>query len=937
MIDLPEQRFSSEDRGKRDSEWQIRAQSRSDAEDIRIDTHWIKSEKGWHTGSESVPLPAPARAYNVSLTSTSRSWSIEGLSPGKQLLVFDGDTFELIESPQALPAKPLWLLYPSQTSIEVKGGRKLEEERALYGPWEEFTVSFWDLSSAGSVAVGEVEWTVVKQGQGLQPRLMGGQQLPLGDNRDRYYTQLPEIRIPVPPDREAIEELYQWELRQSSGARRPSTRSFQSDDVEVRLEEHALVLPLDRVFEQIGTYEVGVRGPLGRSATFSFFYVPGCSVHLPDEPRLPDEKGDYPEKTVVLRTPSGIELDSPRDDVEIRSAHGEVYEVVFGKSCIQATVELYSSEAESPVHLPLVAPGLQWAAKGDNWERTWSTRPLHYATDQIEQASNAELIVRSRPSLSPIEVKGTLQVRSRQGVLQRVESKSRAAGRLRFDIRETLDLLRDTGRALQLRLVLGGGQAVTVGRIETSLNVRHLELVTERSNDGEEWDIKVNWKTAGNPVRNRCLRLWSLGRPWEPPHTFRIPDEARSEARFEESLAELPAGPYLAVLELEDPWKEQFPERPSRHDSDTVVIEVGSAAERLKHFWEQKDSPKTKLEQAFLADKSSEAARLFREATIGLGPDDVPTLLRALWWLGTDESLVDQIDDKQSVAHWIRREVLKHPEVLVSSLEDLGIRSANRDRLQHFLVALGVPQLISPVDDWEVDILDTAWRTWPPLGWMLEAQNLLHADVRSVRQAKNTTGIDELVENNQKTSLASPRIRWKKLDSDPSLLGGRLKEREAQLPASVLREQQHRLDATLRGHFDDQKSWVAVNFDWLVDYKEWPERYRSEMSILSDYRETLRSGVEQIFGDELVAPPVAEALLDRHDPHPDDTLADVPFCTGATALLQRTYALFGNRLPFANPEDLIRCGVAVFGIAQRLYERDLCLMSLAIEQHHSDD
>ena len=304
---------------------------------------------------------------------------------------------ELIESPQALPAKPLWLLYPSQKSIEVNGGRKVEEERGLYGPWREFAASYWDLSSARSVAIGDVTWTVVKQGQGLQPRLMGGQQLPLGSSQDRYYTQLPEIRIPLPPDREATEELSQWELRQSSGASKLSTHPFKSDEVEVKLEEHALVLPLTRVIRGLGTYEVEVRGPMGRSATFSFRYVPNCSLRLPDEPRLPDEEGEYPEETAILRTPPNVELDSPRDDVKIQSVHGKAHEVVFGKSCVQTTVDLYSSEAGSSVNLPLVAPGLQWATKGDEWGRTWSTRPLHYATNEIEQSLSSEAVLHLVP------------------------------------------------------------------------------------------------------------------------------------------------------------------------------------------------------------------------------------------------------------------------------------------------------------------------------------------------------------------------------------------------------------------------------------------------------------------------------------------------------------------------------------------------------------
>jgi len=77
--------------------------------------------------------------------------------------------------------------------------------------------------------------------------------------------------------------------------------------------------------------------------------------------------------------------------------------------------------------------------------------------------------------------------------------------------------------------------------------------------------------------------------------------------------------------------------------------------------------------------------------------------------------------------------------------------------------------------------------------------------------------------------------------------------------------------------------------------------------------------------------------LNRYDPRPDAELTNVPFCVGATALLQRARALFGVKDPLASTEDLMRCGAAAFTVAQRLYERDLCLISLALAQQVSSE
>mgnify|MGYP006423394185 CR=1 FL=1 len=986
MVDLPEQKFPASRKSRDALEWKVEAKSRAEVTTTQVDAHIYKSRDEWKSEPESAPLVAPARSYNISLTglTSSHSWTFSALSPESQLLVFDGDTQEMIESPQGLPSRPLWLMHPHGEELSLAGGKKVHAEQRLHGPWEDFAVACWDLSSADSVTVGDKTWPVVSQGQGLQPRLVGGEQLQIGGNRDKYYTQLPEIRVPVPPGRKAQEEVKDWEWQIAAEGEAPTTCEIDPARTEVALEDHAITLLLSQVIGHIGNYEVGVRGPLGRSASFTVSHVGDCSVHLPTGPRLPKKDGSYPPERVILGTPPGVQLSCERDDVEIESSGGEGHEVVFGETCTQANIEIRSSlkdssledssqedsshkdssqensmGEESSVELPLVAPGLQWKVRGKEWNQSWSTRPLRLAMDKIEQSSEAVLLARSKPSSGGANVQGELRVEEghdpqegqgpeeRRDSIQSISSKSRAAGRLQFDLLEVLDLLRHTDRSLQLRLALGEGRSAAAVRLEASLEVEEMSLIADRS--GDVWDLMVTWETAGNPVRNRRLRLWSVGRPWESPRTFEIPDDARGEARFRREVSELPPGPYIAALDLVDPWQEDFPERPSEEDSNTELVRVGSASARLKRLWETGSSLEGSLEQAFLAGSVSDANRHLREAPEILAKSDVSTLLRALWWIGSSGSLVNQISDKQNVVlRWIRRKVLDHPGELVASFANQELRAASKSRLQRFVVTLGAPQALVPDEDWARDTLDTAWQTWGPLGWMLEARSILDGKSRSVRHARNAMGVGELIESNGKEptsdrtadsraadSRAAANLdqpSWKQLDKRTDVFGGRPQKKLLSLPAPILREQQHHLNATLRGHFDDERSWQAVNFDWLLSYKEDAHSPPQGLPVLEKFRGTLRSGVQQILENERVTKPVAKAVLDRHDPHPDAVLANVPFCSGATALLQRAYATWGISLPFVDPEDLVRCGVAAFDVAQRLYERDLCLMSIAIEQ-----
>lgn len=939
MVDLPEQKFSASRKSGDALKWKVEAKSRAEVTTTQVEAHTYKSREDWKSESESMPLVAPARSYDISLTglTSSQAWTFEALSPENQLLVFDGDTREVIESPQALPSRPLWFVYPHEEELSANGGREIHAEQRLHGPWENFAMGCWDLSSADSVAVGDKTWPVVSQGQGLQPRLLGGEELPIGGNREKYYTQLPKIRVPVPPGRSPEEEVKDWEWRIAAEGEAPSAREFDPERPEVILENHALTLSLSQLIDQVGNFEVGVRGPLGRSASFAISHVGDCSVNLPSEPRLPKEDGSYPRERAILNAPSGVELVCERDDVEIESSGSGVYEVVFGETCTQASIGMRPEQVESSVDLPLASPGLQWKVQGEEWNRSWSTRPLRLAIDEIEQSDEAGLLVRGQPSSGATDVHGKIRVEDGEDLLQSIASKSRAAGRLRFDLLEVLDLLRRTDRSLQLRLKLGEDRSATIARLEASLEVEDLSLIEDRS--GDMWDLMVTWETAGKPVRNRRFRLWPVGRPWESPRTFEIPDGARGEARFQRVVSELPPGPYVAALNLEDPWQENFPERPSKEDPNADVVRVGSAAARLKRLWETGSSLEESLEQAFLADSVSDANRRLRKAPEVVDESDISTLLRALWWFGSSSSLVDQIADKQNVVRrWIRRKVLDHPKKLVASLTNREFRSASKNRLQRFVVTLGVPQALVPAADWENDTLDTAWQTWGALGWMLEVQGILKGENRGIRHARNATGVGELTETDKGNSASGPapatarQIGWKRVDEDTNVFGGCPQEKLLSLPAPVLRKQQHRLDATLRGHFDDERSWQAVNFDWLLNYKENSHSHYQGLPVLKKFQGTLKSGVQQILENERVAKPVADAVLDRHDPHPDAVLANVPFCCGATALIQRAYAAYGISLPFVGPEDLVRCGVAAFDVAQRLYERDLCLMSIAIEQ-----
>ena len=219
MVDLPDQSITNDQVAVADMQWTIRSEGRSDTESLSVAVHAFRSADGWVTEAESVGVPAPARSYRVSLTGLpdTHSWTFEGLSPQRPLLAFETDQYALVPAQKTLPARPLWLIHPEDDALTVSGGRQIEEDRSLHGSWDGYTLTCWDLTGAEALHLGDITWPIVQQGQGLRPRLTGGETLSLGTRKSRLYTQPPDLRIPVAAGQDVGQAVEQWEIQQSGG------------------------------------------------------------------------------------------------------------------------------------------------------------------------------------------------------------------------------------------------------------------------------------------------------------------------------------------------------------------------------------------------------------------------------------------------------------------------------------------------------------------------------------------------------------------------------------------------------------------------------------------------------------------------------------------------------------------------------------------------
>jgi hypothetical protein len=169
------------------------------------------------------------------------------------------------------------------------------------------------------------------------------------------------------------------------------------------------------------------------------------------------------------------------------------------------------------------------------------------------------------------------------------------------------------------------------------------------------------------------------------------------------------------------------------------------------------------------------------------------------------------------------------------------------------------------------------------------------------------------------------------------VFGERMSGQEIGCRPQVLEAQQASLSAELRGHFDDEKSLLAVHFDWLISAKRQPGRVRDAVGALEEGKTSLCAALEKLGLDKPFTAPVVKLVLNRFEQlEGANPLTNVPFAVGAVALLQRAQALTRWRHSLPSQHDLPRYAVAAFTVASRLYERDLCLVDLALRQARAE-
>lgn len=671
-------------------EWEIKLEGQLE------DTLPVRLERVGHnlqTTPASLVLERHVTGCQVTLLfdgEAQRSWSYDLSRP---LLVFDQSRETLLSWTASLPARPLYLLYPQDVTLEVTGpARKIEAFRPLIWGWAGFKSEAWDLSQATRLALRReteilLDVPIRTDEMAQRPHLIGGT---LHQTFNLIATPLylgapPVLRIPLAGRTNLEEELARWRLTlynpwpavPSLNLRRVPLADMRSHLIEY---DGYVELPLDIPAllgeAPMGNYMIRLRGPLGRDAELPLRLLPHLSLTGHEQLHLPDPQSGPAEVELLVEMPAGISLQAEAGDdpcqVNVLEKRPEQWtcQALVPPDLIEARLVAVKSQPEGevvrvPLHVPLRR--LRWTLTGDT-EQTdsqrlkWAGWVVEQSVDALEQTPAPVLFVdlghteATQPSLR--EMLTLYLVDPDKGELQKqpFTKFQRDPGRSvwRFDLSPFLDTIRQnaspvvrfeleylTPEGPARRPVISLTRAIHVDQVE--MEVEDTALITK---------VRLTWREPVR-LRHRRVRFWPVWQPWRPYREEVIPDDAAGELTFAVAGPDFLVGKYLVEFLVVDPWTvtTRLPDRPRADGPNTAILELTPAAERLEQIERgiRRNGPGFSLflEHAFIEADQGRTDQALADLWQGYDWLDQASLPQLLAMAG----LVERLEDKKLLAH----------------------------------------------------------------------------------------------------------------------------------------------------------------------------------------------------------------------------------------------------------------------------------------------
>ncbi len=487
-------------------------------------TTTVRSQAQWAGVAEAAPSTAftllqPVRTVVVAMDGSAHQIELQVIDPSAPIVVFT-ESGRRLASNMPLPPDVVWVAYPDEHELASDSPLRVTIEGQLPLGWNGWRLRQVALDGVRSLWLNGVPATRRTVRGHTRPRIVTG--MPVSGVATPYGTpvhaHVPQIWL---PGEAGAQTTWTVEVRSSGGAAAFSKTYTVSEPCTVTELWDRLPRPL------LGSFDVVVRGPLGRGTSRTVFLAEGLGIRFTPRVRVFGPAG-LANVRAELTTAIGAQA-TPRV-------------LALGTSERASVVEYHAG----PESVPLVVtpPHIQVMHERASQPLVWSAGPLRIPADVFADEPGALLVrVPEAKSVPP------LQVVVGHEVVQEVPPSGQVhEGTARFNLLRVADTVAEHQRA---ELVLEVGCLV---RLST---VRPRQLAARVEQDGDHLQL-----VEFIPIIGLTAGIYAMTAPWREPRvelvaedgTIPLPEELRQ------------AGPLLVTLQVDDPWTPaEWPRWPKRY------------------------------------------------------------------------------------------------------------------------------------------------------------------------------------------------------------------------------------------------------------------------------------------------------------------------------------------------------------------------------------
>ncbi|MEJ5203052.1 MAG: hypothetical protein WHV66_12555, partial [Anaerolineales bacterium] len=531
------------------------------------------------------------------------------------LLAFHAGNRQLRRPTPALPAQMLWLLYPVDCELQMEGQpHKVGALHPFAEPWHVWQAQLWELSRVSLIRVlkdGREVCPPVPVTAPQEPQLIGQeihpQNLPL-EEKQLYHTA-PALKLPLRHLEDAENQLASWKLKLASHyAAQPAVDWEETADnlpYQLLEPENAALVEIDRWLQEpcFGTYHLAVSHAAYGSFELPFRIWSEIKIEGLKPYYLPGTQGAEPV-VFSLELPETANVTSlGTDSLEVNNTD-MVWQVTVPPELDQADLRLELPASPEPVRVPLrlAVPRLRWSLRLETASPLeWQHRPISVPLAQVLQNRSPSLLL-DLPVSGGESLVAELCLKipeQSEPLMSSPQTRQFDANhrRVEFDLGAFSDTLRHYHDQSVFTFVL---QLLGTANVTLELPVLHLTQQLDvracyfESLPGGRW--RVHWHEP-NPLRHRCLRLWSLWQPWADPVEISLPDHATPSADVSGEgwwMADLPEEIALPPAHYKAQFIAIAPEDrgklPAEPPEGALKVELISEQERLRQIAAQLDT-----------------------------------------------------------------------------------------------------------------------------------------------------------------------------------------------------------------------------------------------------------------------------------------------------------------------------------------------------------